>query len=174
MPHAVELYFDSESTKRIERLRTVLKTEGIPVDEGTSPHISLALYHDLQITQFHKELESYARTLKSFDIAFTSSGMFTGKESVLFLTPKPTEELLQLNRNFHISFTKYKADAVQYYLPEYWVPHCTLAIGALAEELANAVKILANEFEPFKATIESVGTLSFPPNKELERFSLFE
>jgi hypothetical protein len=46
-------------------------------------------------------------------------------------------------------------DPWEHYLPDHWVPHCTLAGGLDADEVESALEVLAGSRVPIVATIES-------------------
>lgn len=64
MPYTTELYLDDESAERVDEVRNKLVSESISIDEGTKPHISLAIYEDINIESFVKELQIFASKLK--------------------------------------------------------------------------------------------------------------
>ncbi|WP_427340734.1 hypothetical protein [Caloranaerobacter sp. DY30410] len=82
MPYAIELYFDIESTKKVDKIRNQLELNSINVDKGTKPHISLAIYEDIPIESFKEELQMFSYKVKPFDITLSSVGMFVTGNSL--------------------------------------------------------------------------------------------
>lgn len=168
MNHAIELYFDKASTQQIDALRHRLVAHGIPIDAGTRPHISLALYQDLNEPTLIDSVRTFA--LRKCDLGFTlgSVGVFASNESVVFLAPKITHELL----SFHADFLNFMQASQQNLNPYYdvnnWIPHCTLGLNLNDRELTDAIRII-KEFDhlPIRGTILQIGVLAFPPNKEI-------
>ena len=76
LPYAIELYFDEYSTRPIEEIKKQFKTENILIDEGIKPHISLAIYKDLPIKRFRRQLELFSDSMQSFKLKFSSYGFF--------------------------------------------------------------------------------------------------
>src|SRR5690554_4378501 len=107
MPYAIELYLGDEGSAKINEIRSELKRNKINIDEGTKPHVSLSIYEDIPIVDFEKELNSYAKRLKTFEVIFSHVGEFITDKPVIFLEPKITPELLDVHKKFHHYFSKY-------------------------------------------------------------------
>jgi len=66
MPYAIELYLDDSSSKKINDIRNKLLSNNITIDEGTDPHISLAIYEDIPVEMFSNELKTFAKKINLF------------------------------------------------------------------------------------------------------------
>ncbi|KPU26288.1 hypothetical protein TR13x_10765 [Caloranaerobacter sp. TR13] len=172
MPYAIELYVDTESSKTIDEICNKLASEGISIDKGTKPHISLAIYEDIPIESFKKELQMFSYKTKPFDITLSSVGMFVTESIVIYLAPTVTKELLGIHSEFHNSFKKYRSKAWDYYLPNRWVPHCTLAMNLNDEMVNKTINICRGLELPINVKINKSGILEFKPNKQLIEYKL--
>ncbi len=168
MNHAIELYFDEKSTQEIEAIRNLFTLEGIPVDEGTSPHISLALYENADETALVEKVKAFSRRQVNLKITMGALGIFPTDESVLYLAPKVTPELLALHSDFLRFMNEQQPYLNPYYDVPLWTPHCTLGIRLSEEELSRAVVLLKKHNPlPITAFITQIGVLSYPPNKQV-------
>ncbi|MPM63349.1 hypothetical protein SDC9_110229 [bioreactor metagenome] len=168
MNHAVELYFDESATRQINAVREQLSANGVPIDAGTRPHISLALYEDLNQYELIERVSSFARHPCRLSITMASLGIFPSRESVIFFAPKGTPKLLAFHADFLHFMEMYRPNLSPYYDVQSWVPHCTLGIHLNPDELTTAVRVL-KELDPLpiQAGITQIGVLAFPPNTEV-------
>ena len=175
MGYSVELYFKESGEKKIRELWKELHDLGISkymYDSGDRPHISLLIFDkkDCNIKLLKKSFKTFFERKNSFEIIFSSIGIFQGEEGVTFIGPKPTITLLELQEDF---FNKIKnlcvAEQVwEYYMPEYWVPHCIMTIDTTSEEQMMAFDMLRKRFRNLKVVVESVGLVEFNPSLSIE------
>ncbi|MCF7793354.1 MAG: 2'-5' RNA ligase family protein [Candidatus Cloacimonetes bacterium] len=172
MPFAIELYFDQQSTATLIDLRTKFLLAGLPVDEDTLPHISLAIYDQLDLYDYIKRLKKYAASISPFNLKLTQVGMFHGEKKVVFLQPGLDDRLKALHQDFHVHFQDEIKNEWSYYLPQNWIPHCTLVLAAEEKQIPKALKVIDNLQLPIKARIEKIGILGFKPNEQLAVFEI--
>ena len=101
-------------------------------------------------------------------------GTFPGDEGVIFTPPVVTKELLEFHRDFNNEFSDCREAMWNYYLPDLWVPHCTLAINVPKDKISGAFEYVLESFEPVKARIEEIGLVEFRPVKHLACYKLFD
>lgn len=172
MPYAIELYLDEESAKRVNLIRHNLKLAGIPIDQGTKPHITLAIYENIEMKVFSNELQMFADKIRSLSVTLSSIGMFVTEKPVIYLAPIVTKGLLTIHSKLHNDFIRYQHEAWDYYLPNKWVPHCTLAMNLHDDMVQRAIEICQELQLPFEVELTSIGILKFPPNKHLIQFKI--
>ncbi len=172
MSFAVECYLDDTASEKINAFRDIFRENNITVDEGTSPHISLAIYEETNQDLFQAGIKKFSETFSSFSFNFMNFGIFPTKESVLFMAPKVSARLLSFHREFHKQFEEFRMGLSEYYSPEYWVPHCTIGIHLNNEQMHKAMALLHRFEFPLKAEIIEIGVNEFPPNRELYRYRL--
>lgn len=172
MPYAIELYLDNKSSEIIKSIREDLRSSKINVDEGTDPHITLAIYDNFKLDIFTEKLKQFSDRLSSEDVTFSSMGIFVLERPVLFLAPVVTKILLSIHSDFYGYFKKYNEKAWDYYKPGSWVPHCTLGIELTWEMVKRANDIIKDLTLPIHGRLEKIGILEFKPNRHLAEFKL--
>jgi len=175
LPYAVEMYFDVEGDKRIRYLWRILYEKNLSsymYVSGSRPHISLSVLNSINVSEFSQKLQKFTEEINPFEINFGSIGVFPGEEPVLFLAPTVTEELLKIHNEFNNTFSYFKNEMWNYYLPGKWIPHCTLATDFGKKDLPMAMKYILDNFEPMNVVIEEIGIVKFRPIKDLVSFKL--
>lgn len=130
MGYAVELYFDRGTEERITRLWDTYREQNVTSllpDLGFRPHISLAVFRDVEPALLTDVLVDIARNTLPLEVGLAAVASFPGAEGVLFLVPTVSKELIELHEYFHERISKLGLKANPYYLPGRWVPHCTIA-----------------------------------------------
>ena len=176
MGYAVLLYFDDKTEQSILALRHVLTKQGVETSidkSGKRPHVSLAGFSDVTNSDLLILLvQEYAKNLKSFDVRFDSFGVFPSTESVLFLSPTPTIQLLTYHKEFHQKLSRNKFVSSLYYVPENWMPHCTVKMNIPEEQLAKAAEACGKNFKPIQGQFQEIGVVEYFPVKSLETWSI--
>ncbi len=105
--------------------------------ESRKPHITLASYNDLNQFDFMKQMDDYYNGKTVIDISFNTIGSFLNS-GALFYTPTVTKDLIDFHSNHHKNFIHFNDDPSSLYLPDSWIPHCTIANRLTAEKLSEA------------------------------------
>jgi 2'-5' RNA ligase len=161
----VFLYLDAASEDKIKMLWQKMAEKKIDaklLDSGIRPHISLGALHEVALDLVESRVGAFVKGLSAFKLSFASLGIFN-TEGTVFLAPKVTEELIVLHRQFHGLFEEGNSDAFPYYLPERWVPHCSIAVGLSKSRVYQAVELLYDDFQPFEITVTEIGVTEFWP-----------
>jgi 2'-5' RNA ligase len=173
--YAIELYFDPETERLIRKIAQEIITKHIP-DFRTAirPHISLGVANEIDQTNLTTALENFARDLPEFPLSLSYFGIFAVPEVVLYLGATVTTALFQAHRTFFAFFPNGASKLNPYYLPDSWVPHCTLvdklspetAIGSLSDLIATPL--------PIRGRLASVGLerVAPLPSESLAEFPL--
>jgi len=168
MRFGVILKLDRNSADRISDIQSTL-TGGEEDDPfqiydiiyGVDPHLTFALYDDIEPSIIIDAIESVFQDTAPIPIDFASIALFPG--SVLYLAPRVTLELLKFHTAFH-RFTGLSANACDvHYLPESWVPHCSLGVPLPVEELSRAMMKVGYGWTPVEGHLVSAEFVSFPP-----------
>lgn len=134
--YALLAYLSQETELTIKQLWVELHELGITdygiLVQDRRPHITLADYQDVNIEKLSSMLHQYFHHQNQVPIQFNILGSFIGKK-MLYLAPTMTKQLLDLHGNYHESFKQFNENIHSYYLPDRWVPHCTIA-GHLTDE----------------------------------------
>jgi hypothetical protein len=157
MPFAIELRFDPETEGRILEIwqeAALWYGSTYLTDHGVIPHLTLVT-GDAGLRDVFRQLEP-----PSGMIPFHGSGFFAGGE-VVFLKPGIPETI----RRFHTAMCRLASDSdtlVDFlYLPENWIPHCTIAFGC-----TRNLKIPIPD-QLFEASIHSLILVEYPPTRLL-------
>jgi len=169
MGYAIEMYFDAASELRLYSLWDEFARFGASSmrDGESRPHVSLAVADSVDLPATRQLLDSFARTAKPFSLSLASLGLFPCSERIVYLAPKATPELLALHGRFFDRFASVAGGIWQLYAPATWVPHCTLAIGLLPQQLVPAVDACQAFGLPLACTVAEVALVEFRPVKQL-------
>lgn len=175
MGYAVELYFDSQTEQAVRALRQRLReAEILPTLHGIDdrPHVSLAVLPDGDAEQLVSALKEHAAATAVFDVQFSALGTFPTDENVLFLSPVRTAQLSECHRGFHARLAQRGLAASLHYLPENWIPHCTVEMNLPGEQLARGIEICKEHFKPFRGQFLEAGAIEFRPLRRLGTWPL--
>lgn len=172
---AVELYFDIETENVIRGFREKVYAAGVePVigKMGDRPHVTLALFSEVDLPCLEELCRDFANQLSTFPVALPAVGTFPTAENVLFLSPVPTLQLLQVHQDFHNRLKCAHLHSSTYYHPGKWVPHCTLEIELSDAQFSLAFTTAHALFTPIKGKYASLGIVSFRPIQYLAEYQL--
>lgn len=173
--YAVELFFDKKMEDEILSFRNSLYKLGIiPVlgDMGDRPHVSLAVFGDMEIDQVIKITSTFCQQCTQLPAQLAAFGAFPTDSNVIYLLPVPSQPLLDLHKEFHDYLHREKILSTHYYLPGQWVPHCTLEFELSDDQLNLAFQLCKKHFSPIYGTFSSIGVIAFRPIAYLAEFHL--
>ena len=158
--YALLAYFDYVTELKLKQLWAELHELGI-TDYGVAvkdrrPHITLADYQDVDIELLSSMLQQYFPKQLQVPIHFNVLGSFIGN-NMLYLAPTITRQLLDLHRNYHENFKQFNLNPNSYYLPDCWVPHCTIAGRLTDETILQVFSYCKENIPPIKTKITEVG-----------------
>jgi 2'-5' RNA ligase len=166
MPFAVELLLDRRAAVSIRGVWEALRDAGVNsamLDAGSRPHVTLAVYQDLDPVPFETQVQAFFATETSIDVPLSGVGTFAGTEGVIYCSPVVTPELLALHQRFHRRFDHLAEGAWAYYRPGCWVPHCTLAIHVAEEQRGKAIDVVLASDLPARTRLGGVSVVAFEP-----------
>jgi 2'-5' RNA ligase len=114
-------------------LKAVFGLQG--VTGSTRPHFTYHVAERYDAGRIDAALTAVARTTPPFDIETHGLGVFRGDETVLYLHVSPAPALMALHRHIWDAVATIAAAPKPVYADATWVPHITLAIGDLTEEI---------------------------------------
>ncbi len=150
LPWSIELYVDEENAEAIRAVSA----------PGTSPHVSLAVTASIDRVPLEAVLPDWATRQAPVPVTFDHWGLFLSESAVLFLAPREGAALAAVHRDFHRHASHLLVGEWDFYRPQRWVPHCTVADHAALTDLAAAV--------------ERARHLSLPMTALLSRMALVE
>ncbi|MGC4897216.1 2'-5' RNA ligase family protein [Micromonospora sp. DT31] len=154
MVAALELYLDTDATRRVRVLWDLLESEGVPslrslLGQRHRPHVSLAVAPRLDPERVAEALAGMV-VAAPLRLEFPHAGQFVGR--VLWLGAVPTAALLEQHARVHGRLARAGIDVLEHYRPGHWVPHCTLSMRVPNPLMAAAVRRCL-EVLPLTATV---------------------
>lgn len=161
MKYAVELFFAEPFEQHVRSVWKGLSDANITskMDQiiDIRPHVTLSVYNNLSnVESFIRRFYSFFETVHELELKFEVLSVFpTG--GTVFLDPTVTEDLIKLHKHYHSEFSDLLNSVDQYYIPEKWDPHCTLAIRLTTEQVLETMRFCYKDFKVQKSKIVEVG-----------------
>ena len=130
MQYAIELYYDKETENKLFELAKKIADEGIStkfLEWKTRPHLTLACFNDVEETECIEKLKIFAENHKAIPAYIGSIGMFNDTKTI-FVSPVMNSSMYQFQRELHETLIGFDAKGWEWYCPDMWVPHCTIAL----------------------------------------------
>lgn len=165
--YGIVIHFDFETESFIKRLWVELSESCISkyAEEvrNRRPHITLASYNDLKTTEFIDTFEAFYSNKTKFEIKLSMIGVFINS-GTLFLAPTPTLELIAFHESYHNKFNMYEKNSNPQYMPNNWIPHCTIANRLSEEKLLEAIRFCNRRIRDIVTTINEVSIIKLEYN----------
>ncbi|WP_045520794.1 2'-5' RNA ligase family protein [Neobacillus niacini] len=126
--------------------------------ENRKPHITLASYNSINIAEYVQQMDVFYKDKLTIDITFNSIGSFMNS-GTLFFSPTVTKDLFDLHFNHHKEFEQFNDDPNSLYLPDRWIPHCTIANRLSLEELSEAFNYCSKRNKTLFAQIKELALI---------------
>ncbi|NMB60890.1 MAG: 2'-5' RNA ligase family protein [Chloroflexi bacterium] len=166
MPYAVVFYFDPQKSAPLERVTHELaRTKVAPYLHSAEipPHVTLAIYDDLDCQPCEKKIAGLAKETRGFDLNFVYLGLFRNESKVVFLGATVTLELLSYHQQIHNLLKKDAEHPWELYQPGKWVPHCTLATDFSEDKTMQVIRLCGKLQLPIDIRVASMGVVQFEP-----------
>lgn len=168
MSYAIELFFDKEMEQKLFDYPKKIAEKKLStkyLEWRTRPHITLAGFHDVDVSACIEKLKSFADCHSMLPAHIGSVGMFTDTKTI-FASPIMTGAMYQLQRELHTCMQGFDTNGWEWYLPDRWVPHCGLALMGEDHDEAyyRACDLILREFKKISGKFSSIGLvkISFP------------
>jgi len=168
MKYAVELYYDKKTEKKLLDMAQRVADEKIStkfLEWKTRPHLTLACFNDVDEECCFKKLKDFAESHKIMPAYIGSIGMFNDTKTI-FVSPIMNSSMYQFQRELHENLKDFDTKGCEWYCPDRWVPHCTIALtGDDGEEaFYRASNLLLHEFEKIAGEFVEIGLvkITFP------------
>ena len=168
MQYAIELYYDKETEEQLFALAKKIADEKIStkfLEWKTRPHLTLACFNDVDENYCIEKLRGFAQNHKVMPAHIASVGMFNDTKTI-FVSPIMNSIMYQFQRELHEELNDFDSNGWGWYLPDRWVPHCTIALTGDDESEAFflASDILLHEFRKISGEFVAIGLvkISFP------------
>jgi len=168
MQYAIELYFDKATEQKLFNVAKRVADEKLStkfLEWKTRPHLTLACFNGVDEDKCIKLLDEFSKSHSRMPAYTAFVGMFTDTKTI-FVSPVINGSLLQFHRELHEYFKEFDKKGWEWYCPDRWVPHCTLAL-TLEDEASvfyKASDLILHEFEKMVGEFTSIGLvkITFP------------
>ncbi|MBR5391015.1 MAG: 2'-5' RNA ligase family protein [Clostridia bacterium] len=168
MQYAIELYYDPATEQNLFRLAKRVADEKLSqtfLEWKTRPHLTLACFNDVDEQACMERLKAFAKTHKTMPAEIASVGMFNDTRTI-FASPVMNGKLYRFQKELHRCLSGFDTTGWDWYCPDRWVPHCTLALTKEDGDDAfyRASELILREFRKISGTFVSVGLvkITFP------------
>jgi 2'-5' RNA ligase len=155
MAYGIGLVFDPQTEAHIRDVWDRLASQGFTTPlarPGCLPHVSLLLSETLRVGDLAHDLDGLGDSCRRLEVCFSTVGMFTEPELVLFYGLTPTDRLLRLHADVERLYRRWSSAIVTRTQAGVWVPHCTLATRVDAGRISEAIATAATLTLPQVAT----------------------
>jgi 2'-5' RNA ligase len=158
--NALVLLFDPQTDAAVRAVWANLEARGVSslatATHGRHhPHVSLAVADRIGHEQARAAIEPL-RDASSMHLRLGSLAVFPGRAGVLYLGVVPTLRLLRVHHLVHERLARSGVETNRHYLPDAWVPHCTLAQGLTHDAVTTGVRAI-KRLRPLEADGVAVG-----------------
>ncbi|SHI12873.1 2'-5' RNA ligase [Clostridium collagenovorans DSM 3089] len=171
MQYAIELYYDKSTEQKIFNLAQRIADEKLSTkffEWKTRPHVTLACFNNIDEAKCIDILKGFATKYKRLPICIDSVGMFNDTKTI-FVSPTMNKEMYQLQSELHDCMKEFDISGWEWYSPNSWVPHCTIALTGEDDEevFYKASNLILHEFKKMCGEFVAVGLvkISFPVNE---------
>ena len=144
--HGVVLLLNDEHRALVEHLWDELET-GLGVRglyKTPFPHFSYHVAEGYDVDSLESILRRLASRCATFRVRTAGLGVFSGDDPVLYVAVVRSPALSALHQRLWRELAGASAGAVEYYHPDQWMPHITLADGdVLKDHLPDIVRMLS-------------------------------
>jgi len=170
----VILFFDAQGDKAVRNIWQILANQQLSasmIEKKIAPHLTLGLVpydkqHDLT-----RKLEAFANSSSPTPINMPYYGLFTSPGHVLFLGVTVTNQLYEFHRNFYHECQDY-LDLDSLYIPDFWIPHVTLAHDLQAEQISLSLESCQHIALPIMTIVNRIALVESDPIEVLAEYAL--
>lgn len=98
------------------------------------PHFSWQIAENYDMNKLIDVFEDIAVSTKPFEVKTTGIGLFTGKSPVVFIPVVKDIQLLKFHYSIWEKLKQVGEDISDYYSPQLWIPHISLAYEDVTKE----------------------------------------
>lgn len=179
MQYAIELFFDKETEEKIYKIIRKIANNGLStkfLEWKTRPHLSLACFNDVDEAKCIELLKDFSKEHKQMPAYMGSVGIFTDTR-VVFLSPLMNKDMFKFHSELHECLEGFDTSGWEWYHPDRWAPHCTVAMtGEDSEEALYGVSdLVLHEFKKISGKFVSIGLVKVAfPVEEIFEINLSE
>jgi 2'-5' RNA ligase len=172
MPYGISLKCLNETASHVSKLwEEAAAFEQTPSMKGLNypAHITLAVLQD-DPGGLDGLLADVFGSQGRLSIGFSGISYFRNEALVLWARPVPNDTLIRLHAALHRKIGPAKCH--EYYRPDKWVPHCTLAVRVCETALEAAIKWADEKQLQFSVDFDAADFVKFPPVEILREVRL--
>jgi 2'-5' RNA ligase len=167
--YALVAYLNNETEDEFNRLWKYLSENNITQygaeTKNKRPHITIADYENLDKERFVNLLSKFYLDKSKIEISLNILGAFI-KSGTLYLAPTLSTELLYFHKNHHNYFKEFDENENSFYLPEGWIPHCTIASRLSDDDMMQAYKYCKNHSNINYAKLNEIALIEIEFNDD--------
>ena len=176
MPFSINIRSDNDSSKPIRSLwRECALLEEPPSMEvlGYPPHLSLAVYDDIDETILFNAFDTAFTELAKVTVRFERLSYFdAGDRVILWADPILPSVIAEIHNHIHQLID---ADLCRpNYRPGAWVPHCSLAIAIDSNRRNAAIALSKRLISPIEVEFDVADCASFFPVEVVREKPLYK
>lgn len=161
--YAVVAHFNKKTELAIKKVWSDLSDNSISEYAkeipNRRPHITIASYDKLDLEEYIPLFDEYYKSKSSLSLTLNVLGTFLNS-GALFLSPTPSLELLNFHNQHHLNFEAYNDNPNSLYLPDNWIPHCTIANRLSHDKLEEAFIFCTQSLETLHAFIDEIAIIN--------------
>lgn len=168
MTYAIEMFFDDETTAKIMSIAQKIADNNLStkfLEWKTRPHVTLAVFNDVDEEKCIELMNEFVKGRKVIPAFLSGVGMFTDTK-VVYLNPSMKKDMYNLHTDLYETFKDFDTKGWEWYQPDAWVPHCTIALNSEDEEdvFYKTSELVLREFEKIDGTYTSIALvkITFP------------
>ncbi len=173
--HAVVSLLDERSTLLVNGiLEDIEKRYGIEsVYAPAIPHFSYHVAEDYDSGLLKSILQRFSKNTAEFEIKTTGLGIFPGERPIIYIPIVRSPKLVHFHRTLWQKIRQTCRGVLDYYHPERWMPHITLAReGVNAGNLPGIVELVSRYELNWEISINNISFIYNWGSKQEVRFSL--
>ena len=128
----------------------------------------MACFNDVDETKCINIINDFASKHKVLPAYIGSVGMFNDTKTI-FVSPVMNRSMYELQSELHDHMKDFDTSGWEWYCPNRWVPHCTIAMTHEDEEdvFYKASNLILHEFKKMSGEFAAIGLvkITFPVNE---------
>ncbi len=128
--HAIVSLLDEEHTALVKEIWASLEKEtGVRYVRDTIPfpHISYHTAAHFEMEDVSEVLRKHAQEAKPFSVKATGLGIFNAPKPVVYIPVAQAQSIASVHQTLWKACANLRAGVPEYYHPQRWIPHITLA-----------------------------------------------
>lgn len=169
MPYTIELQLNRAAEAKFLKSWDILRDAAITdlsYRLGYKPHITLAMYHEIDVPKTIAKLEKFIATETTIPVEFRH---ITVAGQSIFCQPIENIPLRKFHTRFVKAFGKSFRDADQ---AGTWTPHCSVGMDVPVGKMGSAIDKLTAAWSPISGIADRIALVKFRPGQILWRKAL--